>query len=235
VRAEQKDAGAPSVSIAADAALDTGAAMVQDAGPSAGAGWDLDPQDPARDYVRRYIRATQRYADKTDCVLVGKSGDKNGKRAVEVRATPPCGTSNAVRDVFYVDVAGDRLTTDDPATRAPLQPWPDGSLPDKPAAPVVVNGSMREWRTPMADALEKLLVSPMSVHFYGRGTYLLVTLTGWRKPIAHEASYDQMRDSGRKLCLANKGNDFALREAAVPGVWLRFKCPDGTFKWDTHW
>jgi hypothetical protein len=198
-------------------------------------GWDLDPEDPARDYVRRYIRATSRYADKTDCVLIGKSADRGGKRAVEVRETPGCGGANTVRDVFYVDVGGDRLTVDDPATRAPLKAWPDASRPDQAAAPVTSINSIREWRTPVSELLEKWQLSPVTVQLYGRGTYVVVTLTGWRKPLAHEASNDELRAAGQKLCAANQGKNLALKEAMVEGVWLRYKCPDGTFRWDTRW
>src|SRR5262249_18050053 len=153
----------------------------------------------------------------------------------EVRDTPSCGGASAVRDVFYVDVPGDRLTVDDPATRAPLAPWPDTSRPDQAAAPVTSLNSIREWRTPVSELLEKWQLSPVTVQIYGRGTYVVVSLTGWRKPIAHEASNDELRLAGQKLCIANQGKNFALKTAAVGGVWLRFKCPEGTYRWDTRW
>ena len=124
------DAG-PTASVSSSGPSDSGAPPVDAASPPVG--MDLDAEDPARDYVKRYVSATKRYDEKTDCVLIGKSTEKDGKRVVEVKETPKCGKANAVRDVFYVDVAGDRLSLDDPKTRAPLKPWPDGSAPD--AAP----------------------------------------------------------------------------------------------------
>jgi hypothetical protein len=223
----------PPGAVVTDSGASPAASRVVDAAPRpAEAGWDLDPRDPARDYVRRYIKATSRYEKKTDCVIVGKSTEKGGQRAVEVRETPTCGGANTVRDVFYVDLAADRLALDDPATRAPLKKWPDGSPPDAPAAPVQSIGSMRDWASPMVAVLERLKLAPVGVQLYGRGTYVLLGLSGWHSPIARDAKVDEMRLAGQKLCVANQDRDFALKEVASDTVWLRFKCPAGTWTWD---
>jgi hypothetical protein len=221
--------------VRADAGPSPVASSAVDAAPPAvGLGWDLDPQDPARDYVRRYIKATNRYEKNTDCVVVGKSTDKNGKRVVEVRETPTCGGANVVRDVFMVDVAGDRLTVDDPATRAPLKKWPDGTPPNEPAGPVETIGSMRDWSSPMVTLLERMKLTPVAVQLYGRGTYVVLGLSGWRSPIARDAQVDEMRLAAQKLCIANQGRNFAMKEAASDTVWLRIKCPEGTWTWDVR-
>jgi hypothetical protein len=231
------DAG--TVTMPADAGVDA----QTEAGARVDLGWDLDPQDAARDYVKRYIKTTKRYGDKTDCMLVGKSTDASGgRRAVEVHETStpppgarsraqPCGTANAKRDVFYVDIVGDRLTVDDPPTRAPLAPWPDGSKPDAPPAEVSSINSIREWRTPMADAFQKLKLSPIRIQGYGRGTYLVITLAGWRAPLARDASDAAMKDAANKLCAVNDGRAFAVTAPFDARTWLRIKC-DGTYRWE---
>lgn len=230
------DAGAPDAAEVVDAAAAPEPEMrFADGGvmsPGAAMGWDLDPEDPARDYVRRYVKATKRYDDKSDCVVVGKGVDKGGKQSVEVRENPPkCGTANTVRDVFYVDVVKDRLTVDDPAKRAPLAPWPDGSKPDEKAAPVSVIESIRDWRTPMADTFDTLRLSPIRIQGYGRGTYTVVTLSGWREPLARNASDAKLREAVKKLCTANENHSFAVAAGFNDPVWLRAKCPDASYKW----
>jgi hypothetical protein len=79
---------------------------------------DFDPDDPARDYVTRYVKGTNRYGDKTACVVVGKSSDAGApKRLVEVRDNkddPKCGGSDTLRDAFVVDVGADHMSKKDP-------------------------------------------------------------------------------------------------------------------------
>jgi hypothetical protein len=207
-----------------------GAPPVDAASPPIGI--DLDGEDPARDYVKRYVFATKQYGDKTDCILLGKSTERDGKRAVEVRETPKCGKGNAVRDVFYVDVAGDRLTVDDPTTRASLQPWPDGSAPDGPPAQITEYMTLREWRAPLGDELAKLKMSPIRVQIYGRVTYPLITVTGWRAPLSHETKDDELRKAGQELCMTTEGRPFALTSATEIWALLRFKCPEGRYTWE---
>ena len=197
-------------------------------------GWDLDPADPARDYVRRYVVATKRYADLLDCVQIGKSVRQGTKSKVEVREAPSakCKTGTAVRDVFFVDVAGDRLTIDDPATRAPLAVWPDESKPDQKAEPVVSINSLHERTTPMKDMFELLRLTPLRIQGFGRGSYLVITLSGWRAPVSHDTPDKKLREALVKLCDANEGHSYAIASAMEPPVWLRVNCPAGTYKWD---
>jgi hypothetical protein len=134
--------------------------------------------------------------------------------------------------VFYVDVAGDRLTLDDPTKRPPLAKWPDGSLPMERAAEVGVINSLREWRTPMSETFRRLELSPFRVQAFGRGTYLVISLTGLRPPVAKEASDPAMREALRKLCAANEARNFAVTTALDNATWLRVRCPDGSYTWD---
>ncbi len=199
-------------------------------------GWDLDPIDPARDYVRRYVTATKRYADLLECVQVGKSvrDAATKKSKVEVRESPAakCKTGTAVRDVFLVDVAGDRLTVDDPKARAPLAAWPDESKPNEKAAPVYSINSILEWKSPMTKVFELQRLSPIRIQGFGRGTYLVITLSGWRAPIARDAGDAKIKEALKPLCEANEGQSFAIGSAMEPVTWLRANCAAGTYKWD---
>jgi hypothetical protein len=197
-------------------------------------GWDLDPADPARDYVRRYATATKRYGELVECVSFGKSVRQGTKSKVEVREapSPKCKTGTAVRDVFLVDVAGDRLTVDDPAAWAPLTVWPDESKPDEKAAPVVSINRVREWTTPMKDMFELLRLSVIRIQGYGRGSYLVITLSGWHTPLAHDAPEAKLKEALKKLCDANDGHSFAVASQMEGPVWLRENCAAGTYKWD---
>src|SRR5579863_9194514 len=51
------------------------------------ADWDLDPADPARDYVDRYILSTQRYGRETPCVSAQPSRVEGGRTLVDTRDT----------------------------------------------------------------------------------------------------------------------------------------------------
>ncbi len=228
--------GGPSTPEAKDAGVDAGPAwLLPDGGILMDViGWDLDPMDPARDYVRRYVFATKRYANAFECVQIGKSVPQGTKSRVEVREapSPKCKTGTAVRDVFLVDVAGDRLTVDDPAVRAPLVVWPDESRPNEKAAPVVSINRIREWKTPMADMFELLRLTPIRIQGYGRGSYLVITLSGWHTPITRDAADGKIKEALKRLCEANDGQPFAIASALDPPVWLRASCAAGTYKWD---
>ena len=93
--------------------------------------WDLDPSDPARDYVERYIQATRRYAAERPCVHAQASRVEGGRTLVDTRDSSEngCKGTGAVRDTFAADVEHDRLDLADPARGAPLADWPDGSNP----------------------------------------------------------------------------------------------------------
>jgi hypothetical protein len=83
----------------------------------------------------------------------------------------------------------------------------------------------------MADAFQKLQLSPIRIQGYGRGTYLLITLAGWRAPLARDASDVEMKDAANKLCAVNDGRSFAVTTPFDARTWLRIKC-DGTWRWE---
>lgn len=202
---------------------------------------DLDPTDPASDYVRRYVSATKRYGDnKLDCIDVEPSKPAGDKRSVEVRnaatcATPAPGqTPGAVRDVFMVDVASDHLSVDDPTKRAPLERWPDGSDPEGPPGPKVreIDDTVH-WKAPLNDAVRSQMLVPMRLQAYGRGSYPVVTLAGWYGVVRPGASPDSLRPMATALCAGNAGMPLGLVTAMDRSQILRIRCgKDGpTTRW----
>ena len=198
--------------------------------------WDLDSDDPARDYVRRYALGTKRYGDSLACVDIRPSTRAANQRSVEVRTAARCadaGTPGAVRDVFLVDVAGDHLTVDDKSRRDPLARWPDGSDPEGPPAAHVLNTSdLRHWKGPLKDAVfgkQQLVV--VRVQMYGRGTYPVITLAGWHGAITPSASAEVLRSFDDDLCRANDGAPMGIFAGIDRSDMLRIRCP-GPPRWD---
>lgn len=191
--------------------------------------WDLDGADSARDYVRRYVLFTRRYGDSLACADIGPSRPQGPRRAVEVKNAPGCPNAGAVRDVFLVDVAADRLTVDDPSKRDPLALWPDGSKADGPPAnprPEVL--AMRDWKSPIKDALGRALLVPVRVQGYGRGTYPVISLAGWHGAIQRNAPADVLKPLAEDLCKASGGTPLALMPAMDRSTLLRIRCPAST-------
>jgi hypothetical protein len=193
--------------------------------------WDLESDDPARDYVRRYALGTRRYGDTLDCIDVGPSQPAGDRRRVEVRTAAACPGAGAIRDVFLVDATLDRLTVDNKSTRDPLARWPDGSDPEGPAGPVREIGSLREWNGDMKNALQGQLLVPIRVQTYGRGTYPVVTLAGWHGAVVPGADPEALRSLSEALCRATHGAPMALFGGLDRSVILRVRCPGGT-RWD---
>jgi hypothetical protein len=201
---------------------------------------DLDLDDPSRDYVTRYVQATKRYGDKTDCVAYGKSYDKSGRRAVEVRDDPTpqgshascVGTSDALKDTFLVDVGADRLTLDSKQGHAPLAKWPDGSDPDAKAAPTASYDDFRVYKSPLVDELNKMKLTAIRVQMFGRGTYPLVSLAGWRDPLPANGKPDDVKPTTAKLCAANAGRPLSFVAGINRSTTLRVRCPSGEARWD---
>jgi hypothetical protein len=193
--------------------------------------WDLDSDDAARDYVRRYALGTHRYGDTLDCVDVGASQPAGGRRSVEVRTAASCPGAGTVRDVFLVDVAMDRLSVDDKAKRDALARWPDGSDPEGPPGPVREIGSLREWNGSLKDALQQQLLVPIRVQTYGRGTYPVVTLAGWHGTVMPGADPDALRGFAEAMCRATHGAPMALFGGLDRSLILRVRCPGGT-RWE---
>jgi hypothetical protein len=164
--------------------------------------WDLDKSDPAKDYVERYIRATQRYGDKAKCADVKSSG-----ATVEVSGCAP-------RETFKVDVGADRLEGKD------LKKWPDGSDPGGPRNPTLELDPV----PPVRQALVALQLTPIRFQGYARGAYLVVTLAGWRPPVTPNASPEAMKDFATKTCAANNGLPLALFAGIDRATIVRVRC-----------
>jgi hypothetical protein len=194
--------------------------------------WDLDRDDPARDYVRRYASATMRYGATLDCVTVGPSQPSGERRRVDVKAAAGCKGAGDLRDVFVVDVAADRLSVDDRSKRDPLARWPDGSDPEGPPNPVRDGSQMRAWQGALKDAIREQQIVPIRVQAYGRGTYPVVTLAGWHATVTPPASPDDLRPFADALCRANGGLPLAFFGGLDRTTLLRVRCPGGA-RWET--
>lgn len=197
--------------------------------------FDLDLDDPSRDYVTRYVQATKRYGDKSDCVAYGKSFEKAGRRAVEVRDDPKSrcgGASDALKDTFLVDVGADRMKLDDPKGHAPLAKWPDGSEPDSKPGAVTSFDDLKAFKSPLADELNKMKLTVVRLQMYGRGSYPVVTLAGWRDPIGANAKPDDLKPVMATLCQANGNRPFSVFGGVNRSTTLRVRCPSGDARWD---
>jgi hypothetical protein len=195
--------------------------------------WVLDPQDPARDYVSRYITGTNRYGAQTGCVEVQKAVFKGESSAVAVKNDPSgsCGPAGAVRDTFLVNVSGNRMTLDDPTHHDPLQKWPDGSDPDGPPGPVVSVEDLRSSKVPLKQTMKELQLVPLRIQLYGRGTYPVVTLAGWHDPVFLNAQADALRPVVTRLCDATSGRPLGVFAGLDRVNLLRIDCPDKP-RWD---
>ena len=203
--------------------------------PSREPDWDLDGEDPARDYVRRYVRATRRYGDKIACVITLASKAKGSRRLVEVRDDPSstCGSaSDAVRDVFLVDVGGDRLTRDDPRVGAPLARWPDGSDPEGPAGKIGGVDDLPKWTSPIHDVLTSLALTAIRVELIGRGSYPVITLAGWHGDVRRGASSSALQPAAEKLCAANADAPMTIFGGFDRANALRIRCNPATPRWE---
>lgn len=192
--------------------------------------WDLDPDDPARDYVRVYALATKRYGDSLDCVELGASQPAAAGRQVEVKST--CADAAAVHDTFVADVAADHLTLAQGSTSVPLARWPDGSDPaGPPTKPVRQASEMNKWKTPLHDALTSRQLVAIRLQAYGRGSYPVITLAGWHGAITPNATPEQLKPLAADLCKANGGLPLALFGGLDRSTTLRIRCP-ANVRWE---
>ncbi len=194
--------------------------------------WDLDSDDPARDYVRRYALGTKRYGETLACVDIGPSKAGGDKRRVEVATAPGCAGAGTVRDVFVVDVASDRLSVEDTSAQVPLARWPDGSDPDGPPGRLPETTGIKEWKSPLKEELQKHLLVPIRVQAYGRGTYPVVTLAGWHGAVVPTTGAEALRGLAEALCKASGGAPMGLLGGVDCSTMLRVRCP-GQARWDT--
>jgi hypothetical protein len=194
--------------------------------------WDLDAGDASRDYVRRYALGTRRYGASLECVDIRPSTHTGDKVTVEVKTANGCPGAGAVRDVFVVDVAGDRLSVDDKAKRDPLALWPDGSNPEGPAKDLPSTSDLRKWDGSLKDAVfGRLQLVVIRVQMYGRGTYPVITLAGWHGAVNLSATPEDLRGLDDDLCRANDGAPLGVIAGVDRANILRIRCP-GPPRWE---
>ncbi len=193
----------------------------------------LDPADPARDYVARYVIATGRYGSHASCMTVAGSASDGGTTSVDVKNDPSgaCGPPGQTKETFTVDLGADHLALVDAANHDPLRKWPDGSDPEGPAAPVGEPPDIRKWKNPLKEAMVAMKLVPIRLQWYGRGTYAVVTLAIWRDPLSPTASGEDLQSAAGKLCTANGGHSLAFFGGLDRVNMLRIDCPDRT-RWE---
>lgn len=196
--------------------------------------WDLDKDDPGRDYVERYIQSTRRYGLDRPCVHAQTSRIENGRTLVDTRDTSEggCQGTNAVRDTFAVEPDQDRLELADPARGAPLADWPDGSSPGGMPTPEPKEGpGIKQWTSPLPKAITALELVPLRVQFYGRGSYPLVTIAGWHGSVTLTSTPAQLAQASKAICAASAGFPVGITTAMDRSVVLRIRCPESA-RWE---
>jgi hypothetical protein len=199
--------------------------------------WDLDPADRASDYVERYIQATQRYRGERTCVSAQPSRVENGRSLVDTRDTSDhgCKGTGAVRDTFAVDVESDRLELADPSRGAALADWPDGSSPGgMPGSSPKEGPSIEQWQSPLLKALKGLLLVPLRVQFYGRGSYPVVSIAGWHGTLTPTSSPAELSSDAAALCQASAGFPMGILATMDRSLVLRVHCSANgpTTRWE---
>jgi hypothetical protein len=194
--------------------------------------WTFDPEDPARDYVGRYLKATLRYGAETACVVLGKSSFRNGESVVEVRnpGDASCGKPAELRDRFFASVSTDRMRLDDADHHPALRPWPDGSLPDQPPGLVTIIQPLKGWKTAVHDVIKKQQLYALRVQLYGRGTYPVVLIAGWHALFDPKGDLAALKPAAEELCTANNGSPMGFIAELDHTQMLRVDCPD-----KPHW
>lgn len=196
--------------------------------------WDLDKDDPAFDYVERYVESTRRYGLERNCVHAQPSRVENGRTLVDTRDSSDgnCKGTNAVRDTFAVFVDQDRLELADPTRGAPLGDWPDGSSPTGMPTPAPKEGPpIDQWVSPLPKAFEALQLVPLRVQFYGRGSYPVISIAAWHGPMTLASSPAQLAQDARKICEASAGFPLGVIATMDRSTVLRIRCPEST-RWD---
>jgi hypothetical protein len=153
---------------------------------------------------------------------------QEGSATVEVRG---CSGGDAPLESFEVHVAEDRLSIKGTPSK-PLAPWPDGSDPGGPASPPREEPDLREWRSPLKEALSSLNLLPIRVQHYARGTYPVVTLAGWRNPVAPGAADSAMKEVAEKICAATSGVPAGFFAGIDRSTMLRVRCGPPRARWE---
>jgi hypothetical protein len=187
----------------------------------------LDPADPSRDYVARYLKASQRYGAQSGCVVVKPSTFSDKTSAVETRndASGKCGKPDALRDRFLVSIATDRMSLDESLHQPKLKSWPDGSDPDGPAAKLIDLQDLRGWKASLRDVFRSLQLAPLRVQLYGRGTYPVISIAGWHGPVLRTMTPDQLQAPAKAFCNANDGQPIGIIAGLDRATLLRITCP----------
>lgn len=190
--------------------------------------WGLDPADPARDYVGRYVRATKRYGN-TPCVTIGPSKFAGDKSIVETRndASGACGKLDELRDRFFVTTSPDRLSLDESLHGPKLQAWPDGSDPAGPARKPADIQDLHTWKTVLRDTFHQLELAPLRVQLYGRGTYPIISIAGWHGAVQRTMTPGELDVPSKRLCAANDGEPLGIFAGVDRSTLLRIMCPSG--------
>ena len=190
--------------------------------------WDLDPKNPAKDYVGRYLRASKRYGEKA-CVVVSAATFTGEKSVVETRNDPSgaCGKPGDLRDRFFVTVSPDRMSVDESLHTPKLQAWPDGSDPGSPPARTADIQDLHAWRAVLRDTFHRLELAPLRVQLYGRGTYPIISVAGWHGKIERDMTPGQLEGAAKALCEANDGEPLAIFAGVDRATLLRITCPAG--------
>ncbi len=199
--------------------------------PSHAPDWALDRDDPARDYADRYVRATGRYGAKTACVRAMPSVNAPAGRTVEMKDAPGegCPASSAVRDRFVVSVTEDRLHLD--GKGEPLKKWPDGSDPEGPSTAPPREDDASTGDGTVKAVLRDAKLTPIRAQWYGRGSYLVVTVAGWHEPVARGAAPEALKALAQKVCAASGGMPVGVFAGFDRTTILRFGCP-AVARWD---
>jgi hypothetical protein len=189
--------------------------------------WGLDPADPARDYVMRYLKASKRYGAKASCVVTKASTFTENKSIVETRNDPSgaCGKADDLRDRFFVSVATDRLSLDESLHQPKLQSWPDGSDPGAPPGKIIDLQDLRTWKAGLRDSFRKLELAPLRVQLYGRGTYPVISIAGWHGPVLRSMSPAELESPAKTHCEANDGAPLGIFAGMDRATLLRVTCP----------
>ncbi len=199
--------------------------------------WDLEPQDPARDYVRRYVWGVSRYGDMSPCVDAQASVPENGKATVRVvDAYPPHCPPTGVDEIFAVDVSADRLElVHQQSDRPKLAKWFDGSDPLGPAkAPVPEFANPAKWTTPTGDVFKDAQLAVVRIQLYGRGTYPFVMVAGWPQWFPRDSDQATRDAFAVKVCTASKGLPLAVAAGLNRSDVLRIRCGEHpTGIWET--
>ena len=133
--------------------------------------------------------------------------------------------------MFLVNAAGDRLSVDDKAKRDPLARWPDGSDPEGPANDVRQVDDLRKWQGPLGQEFRALLLVPIRVQAYGRGTYPVVTIAGWHGAVTPATSAEDLQGIAAELCKSNGGLPLGIFANIDRSRMLRIRCP-ASARWD---